>query len=173
MAPAIVAYFLRIMKRWWIIIATLTLVGVLILFGQNFSSKSPLPANLTDQATSTVLVPITNDISVNRTTASYNPHIKLLVFSVQVGGIRTVFSEQPTPNTFVDIPQVYDRVIEQSQEYGSFETALGTVHLTRPRNAYGKQTAILNTRGTLLFVKPDKELSDSNWRQLFRALTVL
>jgi hypothetical protein len=83
-----------------------------------------------------------------------------------------VLSEQPTPDSFTDVPQVYDKVVDSMQEYQKFDVDVGTVHLTRPPSLNGKQAAVLNTKGTLLFAKPDKDLSEDQWRRFFNSFVV-
>jgi hypothetical protein len=109
---------------------------------------------------------------VDRKTVKYDSGLKLLSFTASVGGISTVFSEQPTPDSFNDAPQIYDKVLERMNDYSKFDVVAGTVHLTRPSDLGGKQAAVMNTKGTLLFAKPDRDLSTDQWRRLFLGVNV-
>ena len=55
-------------------------------------------------------------------------------------------------------------------EYEKFDSRNGTVYLTNPKELNGGQATIMNSHGTLMFVKPVKALADNNWRQLFNNL---
>jgi len=69
--------------------------------------------------------------------------------------------------------QDYDKVVTSMNGYGKFDCDSGTVHLTRPKDLAGKQAAVMNAKGTLMFVKPASDLSEDQWRKLFNGLEVI
>ena len=162
------------MKRlwWWIIggVAVLGLITIVILL---VAPKNPIPGPIKKQLTSTLLVPRGGGAVVDRASVNYDRNQKLLIFNVAYVGIKLVVSQQPTPDQFVDIPDVYTKLIDGLNNYSSFDSSIGTVHLTKPTQAHGGQWGVLNTKGTLMFVKPDKNLTDDQWRTFFNHVVVL
>lgn len=149
------------------------MIGSVVIGVMLIAPKPPVPAEVKRAVTSTLMVPQVRDVDVARESMKYDGSLKLLTYTVSAYGVKTVVSEQPTPENFIDIPQVYDKVVEGMNEYSKFDTDSGTVHLTRPKELNGKQTAVMNAKGTLMFVKPEKDLSDDQWRKFFGSLEVI
>ena len=161
-------------KRLIVFCGAVIVVGAIVVAVILIAPKPPIPGDIKKQVTSTIIVPNTSDGStVDRSKVTYDASLKLLVFPVQVDNIRVVISEQPTPESFTDIPAVYDKVIDSSNEYTKFDVSIGTVNLTRPSDLKGKQAAIMNTKGTLMFAKPDSDLTDDQWRKFFNTMTTV
>jgi hypothetical protein len=158
-------------KRLWWLISGVVVFGMVIIIALLLAPKNPIPGPIRKQLTTTLLVPNGSAV-VDRLSATYNSKEKLLIYSVAFAGTKLVVSEQPTPESFVDVPQVYLKVLEGLNNYQSFDVNVGTVHLTQPKELQGKQAAILNTKGTLMFVKPAKNLTDDQWRQYFNHILV-
>lgn len=161
------------MNRW----LKRTLLGVvplvLVIAVALLIPKPPIPKAVKDQVSSTLLMPKQDQVKISRDSAKFDSSLKLLTYTATAFGSSLVVSEQPTPDSFVDIPQVYDKVVTSMGEYESFDVDVGTVHLTRPKDLGGRQAAVLNTKGTLMFVKPASDLSDDDWRRFFGSLTVI
>lgn len=119
-----------------------------------------------------VFVPNSKAIIIDPDTVKYNSQDKVVAFTVTIGQTAAVVSEQATPEQFTDIPQVYDKVLSSMRQYQSFEVPLGKVYLTRPAEQQGKQAAVMNTKGTLMFVKPTTDLTEDQWRDLFLNLKI-
>lgn len=162
-------------RRLRVIIGVVVSVGIVLIVGLwLFPDKPPIPGPIKAKLTSTLLVPRGGDYQVKRESAKYDPKLKVLTYEVAINGVGSaVVSEQPTPDSFIDIPQVYDKVVANMNEYGTFDSDIGTVHLTRPKDLGGKQAAVMNAKGTLMFVKPERDLSDDQWRKLFNGLEVV
>ena len=150
-------------------------MGVLVVVASSFVvaglvftllPRNSIPASVRTQLTSTLLLPSGGGVVINLDLAKYDAPNKLLTFTVNYAGTVVVFSEQPTPDTFVDIPDAYNKLINGLDSYESFDTTLGTVHLTRPKKLNGKQMAVLSAKGTLLFAKATDTLTSDQWRQL-------
>lgn len=161
------------MKRLWLIFGGVTAVGLVVIVVMLLGPKPPVPAEIKRAVTSTILVPQARNVTVARESMKYDPQLKLLTYSAVAYGIKTIVSQQPTPESFIDIPQVYDKVVASMNEYKKFDTDSGTVHLTRPKDLGGKQAAVMNAKGTLTFVKPERDLSEDQWRKLFNNLAVV
>lgn len=162
------------MKRaWWWISGVLSAFVVIGLALWVWRPQPFLPSGVTAAYPAAVLIPNKQDAALVEGSAAYDKPAKMLSYTVKLAGTNVVISEQPTPENFVDVPQMYDQLVAQMAEYQKFDAAVGTVHLTRPANLAGRQTAVLNTKGTLLFAKAEANLSDDAWRTLFRSFAAL
>jgi hypothetical protein len=161
------------MKRSWIVITAIAGIGLLIIGVLLISPKPPIPGPIKRQVTSALLVPQGSDFKVDRDSAKYDSKLKLLTYNFQAFGTAATASEQPTPEMFADIPDAYGKLVDRMREYSVFESETGTVHLTHPPDQQGKQVAVMNAKGTLMFIKPEHDLGDDQWRQLFRALVIV
>jgi len=160
---------LVMMKRlWWIvgaaggILVAGTVVTIMFVL-----PREPIPNSIREQLTSPLLLPRAAQANIDRSSVKYNSDDKLLTYRVTYRGSLLLVSEQPTPEQLVDIPAAYDKVVENMNQYSSFVVSAGTVHLTRPKDAGGVQVAVMNAKGTLMFVKSDRDLSNDDWRRLF------
>ena len=161
------------MNRWfWSGIIALTAAGAITVAVLLLLPKPPIPGPIKQQLTSTLLVPKNSRVAVDRQSAKYDTSLKLLTFNATAFGKQLVVSEEPTPDEFVDVPQAYQKVLDSMNDYSDFDTAIGSVHLARPSNLHGKQAAVLNAKGTLLFAKPAGDLSTDQWRQFFNSFDV-
>lgn len=132
----------------------------------------PIPAKISSQLTSTLMLPQDPNFQVESGTAKYDKGLALLSYDVKAFGSTLTVSEQPTPQSFVDVPAAYQKVIENMNSYEDFNVATGTVYLTTPPQLAGKQAGVLNSSGTLTFVKPSGRLSDAQWRRFFTTFAV-
>lgn len=160
---------------------TVLFVIILIAAGGLLISKAIqkshriVPESIQKQLKFTVLWPDNPSSALgDKSTIKYNAPEKLLTFIAHNSdGNNVTISEQPTPESFIDIPQSYDKLIESMLQYKSFDTPNGKVYLTHPKTLNGRQTAVMNARGVLLFAKPDKDISDDTWVQFFNNLKLL
>ncbi len=79
---------------------------------------------------------------------------------------RLTISEQATPQEFIDVPDVYSKLVDGMNRYSVFQNQLGTVYLTRPGDQAAGQTAVTNADGVLLFIRSTRDLSDDQWRRI-------
>lgn len=155
-------------NRWFI--AVIIAVTVMVAGAASFYVLNPPPVfarSLVDAYPAVLLVPGKGAGEVVPQTPSYDDKLKQITYTVQYVGASIVVSEQPTPEAFVDVPAVYDKMVETMKTYASFDTDIGKVYLTKPDNLGGHQAAVINTKGTLLLAKTDRDLSDAQWRSLF------
>lgn len=161
------------MKRWWLLYGGAVGVGLIAVVTLLVLPKPFLPKTVTQPFPATVLAPALADVQLDRDSAKYDAPTKLLSYILTYQGAKVVVSEQPTPESFSEIPQVYDKVLENMHEYSKFEVDAGVVHLTRPPDLGGRQAAVLNAKGTLLFAKASQDLGDDDWRRFFKGLVVV
>lgn len=163
----------KLRKSFLISVAALTVLGIIVITILLLGPKNPLPSTVRKQANFVILAPVSGPVKVDRESAKYDTALKLLSYKSMFNGVKIVVSEQSTPDSFIDIPQVYDKVVANMQEYSKFDVIAGTVHLTRPKDLGGKQAAVINTKGTLLFAKPTSDLSNDQWRLFFKSVDTL
>jgi hypothetical protein len=156
-----------------IFIVVVMLLGAIAATVIILAPKPAISKTIQRQVTTTIFVTRSARVVIDKPSVAYNDKLKLLTYAATTDGVKVVVSQQPSPTSFIDIPQVFDKVLAEMREYSKFEVAAGTVHLTRPKDLKGKQAAVLNSKGTLMFVKPESDLSDDQWRQLFAAFVVL
>ncbi len=136
--------------------------------------QATIPSHIKNQLDFIVLYPLDNEDTVmDRSTIKYDTRTKVLSFVITSYGVKNTITEQATPEAFNDIPQYYQKVIDQMNGYSSFDTDIGKVNLTRPAHLNGEQVAVMNTKGVLLFAHPSKDLTQSEWRKFFNNLQVI
>lgn len=158
------------MKKLWYLLPALAVIAILIFVAAWLIPKPLISKSLKGQITSTVFVPKSPYVKNQIGSAKYDSGLKLLSYNVTAFGANIIVSEQPTPENFIDIPAVYQKVIDSSNEYDTFQVPSGTVYLTKPKDQNGRQVAIMNSQGTLMFVKPSNNLTGDQWRQFFQTL---
>lgn len=167
-------------KRWITvtsIVAVLIIMSVAGYFGYNRwrNSQKILPTTVKDQLTFPFYWPDkTAPLMIDKKTIKYDANSKAISYIAQTsdGAVLTI-SQQATPQSFTDVPQAYSKLVEILVQYGVFDSPNGTVYLTHPKQLKGGQTAVMNSKGTLVFVKPDKNLSDDTWHKVFNNLKII
>ncbi|HXY17805.1 MAG TPA: hypothetical protein VEH48_00050 [Candidatus Nitrosopolaris sp.] len=158
------------MKRlWYLLTGLLLLIGVIACVIWLWP-KPLIPKDIQNKVTSVIFVPKNPQVINKKGTVKYDSDLKLLSYQATIFGVNTVISEQPTPESFTDIPQVYQKVLDSWNQYETFNTPQGTVYLTRPGKQSNEEVGVMNSKGTFLFIKPDSNFTDSQWRQLFNSL---
>lgn len=167
------------MKKKLLLIVLVLLSSLALTAGTYYllearKSRTDIPENIQKQLTIIPFIPSRDSaLKVDRTTYKYDPNQKGLSFIIAGGeyGELTV-SEQPTPQEFIDIPDFYPKLVDNFKRYASFESQYGTVYLTRPNGQLKGQTAVMNGRGVLLFIRSQKDLAEDQWRQLFNIIEI-
>lgn len=132
----------------------------------NRSAKPSLPLSITQQASFIGYVP-SSDWIVDSPAATYQNGV--LTFTAYRNGNTLTITEQATPPIFNDVPQYFSTLTDRLNRYSTIGTAIGQVHLTKPKELNGDQQAVLNSNGTLLFVHPKIGMSDDDWRRFFNS----
>lgn len=161
------------------LLAVCSVFGLMVLSGvvlfTRAKSEQIIPEDIKKQLSFNVILPIAPEtLKVDKSSIKYTTEEKLLVYEVNLDdGNKLVVSEQPSPESFIDVPQSYDKLISSMQQYAAFDTQKGRVFLTKPENLKGGQTAVMNSSGVLLFIRPDKGLSDDAWKKIFNDLEIV
>lgn len=134
-----------------------------------------IPRQVLNQATFGVWYPTagTLGLQVDRGTVknTASGQDKLVTFVARNPSNNLSFTEQAVPDSFNDIPQLYDKLIEKLRGYATFDSVNGTVSLTRPEEFKSGQTAVMKAKGAMVFIRPDKDLSTDDWRRLINNLS--
>ena len=164
-------------RRWPIVVALV--MGILAGAGGLYAlftfvinrQQTVLPPELKSKVNFSVLAP-----PASKTTTfsnfQFDSSTGVLSFTLQTPDAQFMVTEQVTPDSFNDIPEYYDKLTQSLLEYKRFDTDIGQVSLTKPKEFNGQQAGVLNTKGTLMFARPDKDLSDESWRQFYNQLIV-
>ena len=150
-------------------------VGILFGYVQSQQIQQIIPTGIKKQINFLVLVPNkTAQVTIDKKSIKYDAKDKLLIYSTQMtNGIKLTISEQATPESFTDVPQVYDKLIESLFQYSAFDSVNGKVFLTHPKELKGGQSAVMNAKGTLMFVKPSKDIDIDTWRHFFNNTDII
>lgn len=165
-------------KRYWLVVLAISIVAtaaitaiVLTQEPSEFERAAPKDIDYI------LFYPdeIKSGYAVDYSTIKYDTEHKGTSFVVTGKGNKLTFAEQTTPDQFNDIPQYWQGFTDKLNGYKSFDSPDGKVALIRPQNLNQnqnqKQAAVFNGKGTLMFIYPEKDLSDSDWRNLFKNMS--
>lgn len=150
------------------------IVLVAVVTRHSLGSPNFLPTTIAKQVSYGVYYPKdSGQLAVDSKSIVYNPKAAVLSFTAKLADNKLLnINQQATPQSFVDIPQAYDKLISSLQPYASFESLNGRVSLTHPKELQGSQSAVLNAKGTLLFARSNAELTENQWKQVFNSLQI-
>jgi hypothetical protein len=123
----------------------------------------------------TIFAPSRDDKTwlLNKESIEYDTTVGVLTLHIQQGSNSIVITEQATPEPFTDIPNYSSIFLGKLNEYKELTVSLGTISLTHPTELKGSQSAVMNVRGTLMFLHPTTDLSDNEWKSVFNSLQTL
>lgn len=130
--------------------------------------KNAIPAVIAKQLDFTPRILTSNTasaLSLAPQTYKYDAATKVLSFETLVESIKVVISEQPYPDILV-----YDKLVNAFNVYSEIDTKAGKVSLGRPKENNGGQAAVIHSDNLLIFGKPDKDLTDMQWKEIFNNL---
>lgn len=137
---------------------------------------SAFPAKVKQKISFVILYPSSNSkqYTVDRESVKYDESNKLLsyVMSKPTGGQDIIVSEQPAPDSFADIPEMYNKFTEKMLPISTFDSYLGKASITQPPQLQGDQTLVMYAKGTLFFART-KKLSPDEWRQFINDFEVV
>lgn len=169
-----------IYARPWLLATIATLLVIAssfagyVIYGR-LNNSQPILSQITDKKLTFPLFWPTKDstITASKQSVKYDPSVKLISYNaITNNGVRLIITEQETPTSFSDIPQVFSKLVETMSQYGVFDSQNGTVYLTHPKELKGGQAAVMNSKGTLMFVKPITALDDDSWKVFFNSLQI-
>lgn len=134
-------------------------------------TNSLIPTQISQKLSFPVYVPDNNSTwNVDVAKTSYDQQSGVLSLYLENHTAQITLTQQATPQVFSDVPQQYAKMLSTMNEYLEIQTSFGTVALTRPKELNGGQTAVVNKTGTLLFAKPNRDMSEDEWKNFFNNL---
>lgn len=158
----------------WVTATILLLVMVISGALLYMHYRQPLISDtITKQLTSSLYLVRGSAVALDKKSIKYDNELKQLSYTTTFNNVKIIISEQPSPEVFSDVPQYFPKWISSTGAIANFDTPNGKVYLASNPN-YGVNTvAIMNSKGTLLFAKPDKNLTEDQWKQFFRNVTLV
>lgn len=156
------------------VLAIVVVVAALIFVRINRDEQFKIPPSIAKQLNFPVvfLKNPKDSYKVDETTIKYAGQpdgSQVFSFVVYSPTSRITISEQAYPEALI-----YDKLTNSLNPYSEIGTLYGNVTLGRPKDNGGKQLAAVKyTDSTLIFAKPDSDLSDNAWRILFNDLVTL
>jgi hypothetical protein len=154
----------------FLVVLAVIAVGFIFIF---LNGKKPIiPATIRSEVNFPIFYPSgLKGAAIESSSFKYDPKQKYVNYFVNFNKFKLTFSEQATPNTFSVDPSIYNEFTQKFNIYGSFSSINGTVNLGQPPHTK-YEVAIMNSSGTLLFIRTDNGYMDeSNWRLLFNNLS--
>lgn len=137
--------------------------------GWLWAHRPVVPSSISHQISFTIFVPSGAD----RKSITYDSGVQLLTFKVHADDTTVTFTEQATPNVIASSPTMLLNGFGRLKNETALATAIGTAYLGNNQTLNGQQTLGMNTQGTLLFARPNKNLTQTQWRELFQSVTVI
>jgi hypothetical protein len=155
-----------------ILIISLIIVGVGTFFVESKLRASPIPASFRKSISFPVFLP-TAGVTINTNSYKFEPSQKILSFTGYLSDRQlATFTEQATPDPINDLTNFYSQFLQTLNQYAAFDTLNGTVNLTHPNGGVG-QAAVMNSKGTLMFVRVANDEPQSVWQPLFNQLKIV
>lgn len=135
------------------------------------TNTASLPTTIKQKLAMPALTPVSqaDNYTLNQDSIKYDDKEKLLSYTLASSDNSITVTEQPYPDVLI-----YDKLTGAIGQYSQVDTTAGKVTLGRPKDGGGAQVAVLNYNNqTLIFAKPQKDLSDDQWRLVFNTLEVV
>ena len=151
------------------IVLILIVAGGLIYYFV-YSNTIPIPKAVRKEVKFAILYPQSNRTTVyNKASFKYAKSLGQLSFIVNFDGNNITFAEQTTPEPFNATTTFFSSFTQRIGSYATINTTDGQAVLTLPKQT-NQETAVMNTKGTLLFASSTSNLSESSWTLLLNTL---
>jgi hypothetical protein len=144
--------------------------GAIAAFRYLTRTISPIPKDISSKLT---FSPFIIGTSSRYTTDSYKfttaeDSVQILSYVVHSkDGPSVSVSEYTQPPQFTDIPEYKDRFLTNvAKQYATVSTSNGTIYLGRMAKQDNKQLAVMIEKGLLIFMAPENEINEAQWRSL-------
>jgi hypothetical protein len=162
-------------KAMLIALSIVVLIGAGTVFYIKQSSKTPLPSDIKEHVTFKVIYPSSHAARIDKNSFVYQSKQKVLTFNVSFASKKVAYSEQEVPQALGADTQAYYPVLG-IHPYAQFKSSLGQVALTKfwqsstlkPEG----QSAVLASKGTFLIAHSEKNLTNSQWKELFQSVKI-
>ncbi len=151
------------------------LLSLIILAGLGFwlthREIGPIQKNVRKQVSFSILEPQPKTAwELDPKSIIYSTKTNVLTMTAESQNITISINEQAQPDTFNDVPQYYSSLLNKLNQYVDLHTDIGTITLTHPKELNGGQTAVVNLKQTLIFARPSKNLTNSQWKDFFNSM---
>ena len=154
----------------WSIILVLIIIVSLSGFLYLTRDTNPIPTEIRNKLTfSPFIIPTSTKeyTTSNYTFDAIEDNTKTLHYLVNVSDNNIYISEYIQPPEFTEIPEYKDRFLSNVIEsYATIQTSNETIHLGRGKLNNNKQFGIMIEKSLLVWMYPEKEMNDTDWRQL-------
>ena len=165
------------MKKNWILILLVSILTLSVVVSTivYFQSKNTLiPSDILSKINFLIYYPNDeNSWTTDTSRTSFDSEAGVLSLYPIYSNNTIVLTQQSSPEVFKDVPEQYQRLLDTLNQYSEITTSFGTVTLTKPDELNGGQSAIANLNGTLLFAKPNRELTNQEWQIFFKSIEVV
>lgn len=163
-------------KAFWIVFGiVLVCVSALVSVTLFRNAAKPLSKDVSQTLSFSPLVPDRNSgLKPSNTTLSRTEDgTQLLSYSLVVDTIKLAVSENVQPSQFDEVPEYKNRFLTNViNQYATIQTAGGTIYLGRSEKQNNKQIALILDKGLMVFLNPESELTDQQWRTVGDSLVV-
>lgn len=162
----------RVVAVLLVLVVLLVSAGLLYMF--KLRAAVLIPGSLRESVPFSAVYPTSKSgVAVNAESAQYFSSEQLVVFEGehQDARSRLVFSQQSLPDELND-SDGFKRMIDSMAPYGNFNSKFGQVHLTRPPSQGERQSAVLKTENSLVFILAAENLTEEQWRVLVNSLVL-
>lgn len=150
--------------------AVIIVVGIVAGYFLIPRDKGPIPEDLQPQLSfSPFVLPdkSTGVVATNYRITKAEDDTQILNYTITIDGVNVALSEYTQPPQFTEIPDFKDRFLSDvAQQYATVPTSSGTIYLGRMAKQNNKQLAVMIEKGLLVFMNPDKELDQAQWRHI-------
>ncbi len=129
---------------------------------------NPLPKNIVKEIAFVYVLPA--NWSIKQDSVRYKDAVLSFRATDPESTNEMSITQQSTPEVFTDVPQYYPTLLDRLNRYKTFESANGVVYLTKPTELKGAQQAVMNSKGTLMFAHPVRNMTDDEWQRFFNSL---
>lgn len=148
-------------------------IAAYILF---FRTTILVPGELRGKVPFSAVYPTSKSgMTIKTDNAQYYSSEKLVVFEGEhlAAHSRLVFSQQELPDDLKGDEGAFKAMIDSMEPYGNFNSKFGQVHLTRPPSQGERQSAVLKTSNSLIFIVAVDNLTDEQWWLLIESLVLV
>jgi hypothetical protein len=157
--------FTKLRRKVFAVTAILIVLVAGVAIYQRVRPQPLIPNDIAKKVAFRISVPA-SPYKLDRSSVTYDTKQGVLSFKVKsVDNTIYTVSEQATPDVFSASNQVYPALLQKLHEYSEVQTSRGTVALTLPQELNGAQSAVINNSGVLMFARPSKKLTNSEWVQ--------
>jgi hypothetical protein len=161
----------------WVLVGFTVVAGSIAAYRYATRVISPLPKNIETQLT---FSPFIIEDSKKYSSESYKfskaeGNTQIFTYLIHIKDGPTVsLSEYALPPQFSEIPEYKDRFLTNvANQYATVSTSGGTIYLGRMTKQDNKQLAVMVEKGLLVFMAPDREMNEAQWRGLGDKLRIL